>query len=412
MDFFHYKENELFVEDVSVTSLAKEYKTPLYIYSAATLRRHFKVYSAAFAGTEHLACYSVKANSNLSVLRLLGKMGAGVDIVSGGELYRALRAGITADKIIYSGVGKSDDEIRKALDADILMFNVESRAELKRISELAEATGRTARISFRINPDVDPKTHPYIATGLESSKFGLDIETAVTAYAEARGMPGICPIGIDFHIGSQITTLEPFAEAVDRILKFYATLCDMGLDIQYLDIGGGLGITYKDETAPQPEELGKVLKEKLQGYSLKLLLEPGRSIAGNAGILVTKVYYTKTTPAKNFVIIDAAMNDLIRPALYSSHHSIVEVCPKNRPEQTVDIVGPVCESGDFLAKDRLFPQVESGEYLAVLSAGAYGFTMSSNYNSRPRAAEIMVDGKNVQCIRHRETYEDLIRLEI
>jgi len=411
MHHFEYRNGELHAEDVAVTQLAREYGTPLYIYSAATFRRHFEAFDSAFAGIEHMTCFSVKANSNLCVLRLLGQMGAGMDIVSGGELHRALTAGVPAHKIVYSGVGKSAAEIRQALEADILMFNVESSQELERIGAMAREMGRTARISLRINPDVDPKTHPYISTGMKKNKFGLDIESSMKTYAMAQEMPHVEPIGIDCHIGSQLTSIDPFMEALDRIMTFRDKLLDMGMDIRYLDLGGGLGIKYNEEQPPHPSEFGKALTKALAGKELTLILEPGRVIAGNAGILVTEVLYTKDTPSKHFVIVDAAMNDLVRPALYDSYHRIAEVTPMGRQERSVDIVGPICESSDFLARDRLLPDPQPGELLAAFSAGAYGFVMSSQYNSRLRAAELLVDGDTVTVARKRESFEDLIALE-
>ncbi len=412
MNHFQHRNGELYAEDVKVADIVKKHGSPVYIYSAATLRRHFEAFNSSFGGHPHMTCYSVKANSNISLLRELAELGAGMDIVSGGELYRALKAGVLAEKIVYSGVGKSEAEIRQALEADILMFNVESLPELERINDIAVDMGVKARISFRINPAVDPKTHPYIATGLKKSKFGLDVEHSLKAYARAMELPGINPVGIDIHIGSQLTSVEPFLEALGKIMEFIAQLKDMGLSIEFLDIGGGLGITYNEEEPPHPVEFGKALTDVLKGTSMTLILEPGRVITGNAGILVTEVLYSKKNPSKNFFIVDAAMNDLIRPALYDSYHKIVEVAPKGRPEITADIVGPICESSDFLARDRTMPEVEQGELLAVYSAGAYGFTMSSNYNSRLRAAEIIVDKDQVKLARKRETYEDLVALEL
>lgn len=411
MHHFQYRDGRLHAEDLGVRKLAEQYGTPLYIYSAATLRRHFKAFDSAFEGLDHLTCYSVKANSNLSLLRLLAEQGAGMDIVSGGELYRALKAGVPADKIVYSGVGKKAEEIREALEADILMFNVESMPELERINEVARDMGKVARVGFRINPDVDPKTHPYISTGMKKNKFGLDIEHSLKAYAMARDMEAVDPVGMDCHIGSQLTSIEPFLEALDKLIAFYKQLGEMGIEIQYLDLGGGLGITYDGEEPPHPEEFGTALTAKLRDLPLKVILEPGRVIAGNAGIMVTEVVYAKQTSSKNFLIVDAAMNDLIRPALYQSFHRIAEVEEKGRETVNVDIVGPICESSDFLARDRDIPAVEQGELLAVFSAGAYGFTMASNYNSRRRACELLVDGDTVTVARKRETYEDLVNGE-
>ncbi|WP_147821439.1 diaminopimelate decarboxylase [Salidesulfovibrio onnuriiensis] len=412
MHHFQYREGKLHAEEVGVRQLAEQYGTPLYIYSAATLRRHFEAFDSAFRGLDHLTCYSVKANSNVSLLRLLAQQGAGMDIVSGGELYRALKAGVAPEKIVYSGVGKKTHEIREALEAGILMFNVESTAELERINEVAGDMGKVAKVSFRINPDVDPKTHPYISTGMKKNKFGLDIEHSLKAYERARDMEFVEPVGMDCHIGSQLTTIEPFLEALDKLIAFYNQLGDMGVEIKFLDLGGGLGIRYNEEEPPHPEEFGKALTEKLKDLPLTVILEPGRVIAGNAGIMITEVVYTKQTPSKNFVIVDGAMNDLVRPALYDSYHRIAEVEERGRGVVDVDIVGPICESSDFLARDRDIPAVEQGELLAVFSAGAYGFTMSSNYNSRRRACELLVDGDKVTVARKRETYEDLIRGEI
>jgi diaminopimelate decarboxylase len=412
MHHFEYRDNRLFAEDVPVADLAEQYGTPLYIYSTATLRRHFQAFDSAFDRIPHLTCYSVKANSNLHLLKLLARLGAGMDIVSGGELFRALKAGVPADKIVYSGVGKRPDEIRQALSAGILMFNAESAAEIALINELAGGLGTRARVSLRINPDVDPKTHPYISTGLKKNKFGLDLEGSLAAYRLAADLPNLEPVGIDCHIGSQLTSVAPFLEALDTVLAFHDRLTALGLHIRYLDLGGGLGISYNDEEPPHPRVLGQALTEVLSRHKpVTLILEPGRVIAGNAGILVTRVLYTKRTPSKRFVIVDAAMNDLIRPSLYGSYHRIAEVEKRGRAQENVDVVGPICESGDFLAKDRTLPGVEQGELLAVFSAGAYGFTMSSNYNSRTRAAELLVDGNSVLVARRRETYEDLVALE-
>jgi len=412
MHHFEMKNGTLFAEGVSVKELAKRFGTPLYVYSTATLKRHFQAFDSAFDSMEHLTCYSVKANSNLSVLRLLASLGAGMDIVSGGELYRALLAGVAAEKIVYSGVGKKPSEIAQALNAGILMFNVESVQELIRINDVARELGKVAQVSFRINPDVDPKTHPYISTGMKKNKFGLSIESALDAYAMARDLPGIEPVGMDCHIGSQLTTIEPFLEALDKLMAFYEKLKGMNLNIRYLDLGGGLGIPYNEEEPPHPKEFGAALTKAMNGLPLKVILEPGRVIVGNAGILVTEVLYTKQTPSKSFVIVDAAMNDLVRPSLYGSFHRIEEVEPQGRPALDVDVVGPICESGDFLAKDRQLPEMRQGELLAVYSAGAYGFTMSSNYNTRTRAAEILVDGDKAIVARRRETYESLVAHEI
>lgn len=411
MHYFEYKDGHLHAEDIPVEALVREYGTPLYVYSASTLKRHFKAFDSAFDGIEHLTCYSAKANSNMSILKILAREGAGTDIVSGGELFRALRAGVDPKKIVYSGVGKKTGEIQEALLADILMFNVESTQELERINAIAGDMGRVARISLRINPDVDPKTHPYISTGLKENKFGLSRTEALQTYLLAKELPHVDPIGMDCHIGSQLTKLSPFLEALERLKTFYAQLQEIGITIKYLDLGGGLGITYNEEEPPHPEELGRALVEALKGLDVILILEPGRVIAGNTGILVTKVQYTKINEEKHFVIVDAGMNDLVRPSLYGSYHRIAPVRQGSGEEMTADVVGPICESGDFLAKNRTIPKVVQGDLLAAFSAGAYGFAMSSQYNSRPRAAEVMVEGDKHILIRKREVYNDLVALE-
>lgn len=412
MHHFEYRDGKLFAEEVSVTALAEEYGTPLYIYSAATFRRHFKAFDSAFEGLDHLTCYSVKANSNLSVLKMLAEEGAGMDIVSGGELYRALKAGVPAEKIVYSGVGKRASEIKEALEAGILMFNIESVAELHKINEVAGEMGKVAEVSFRINPDVDPQTHPYISTGMKKNKFGLDIDNSLEAYKVAAELENINPVGMDCHIGSQLTKIDPFLESLDKLLAFYERLKEIGIEIKYLDLGGGLGIPYDEEEPPHPTEFGKALADKLKDVPLKIILEPGRVIAGNAGIMVTEVVYTKSNPTKNFLIVDGAMNDLIRPSLYGSFHRIAEVEQHGRDPKEYDVVGPICESGDFLARERELPAIEQGERLVLYSAGAYGFTMASNYNTRPRACELIVDGDKVHVARRRETYEDLVANEL
>lgn len=411
MHHFQKKDGQLWAEEVNILDLVEEHGTPLYIYSTATLTRHFQTYDSAFQDIPHLTCFSVKANSNLSVLKLLKDLGAGSDVVSGGELHRALTAGIDPKKIVFSGVGKQIHELEAGLVVDILMFNVESLSELYLLNDLAEQLNKTANISLRINPDVNPKTHPYISTGLEENKFGFGMDSVLETYKLAQKLPHIRPIGIDCHIGSQLTEISPFLESLDCLKKLYQDLIKLGLDIKYLDIGGGLGITYEEEEPPHPKELGQTLTKALQDYDLNLILEPGRVIAGNAGILVTQVLYTKQTNKKKFIIVDAAMNDLIRPSLYGAYHRIAEVKPQGRQEEIVDVVGPICESGDFIAKDRSLPQVKEGDCLAVFSSGAYAFTMASQYNSRPRSPEILVDQKKSKVVRHRETFEDLIRLE-
>jgi diaminopimelate decarboxylase len=411
MHHFQLINNELFAEECKVQDLAEEFGTPLYIYSAATLKRHYQAFDSAFAGLDHLTCFSVKCNGNLSVLRLLKDLGAGADIVSGGELYRALQAGMDPRKIVFSGVGKQRQEMREALQAGILMFNVESLPELHLLQETARAMNRTAPLSLRINPDVDPQTHPYISTGLKTNKFGISMDQALNVFLQARDLPNLEPIGIDCHIGSQLTEIEPFLEALSRLKTLYASLQEAGISVRYLDLGGGLGITYAEEEPPHPSEFGRALSQALQDLKLTLILEPGRVIAGNAGILVTRVLFAKDTERKHFVVVDAAMNDLLRPALYDAHHRISEVAPQGRSERVVDVVGPICETGDFLARDRTLPAVQAGELLAVFSAGAYGFAMASQYNSRCRAAEVLVDGDQARCIRKRESYQDLVALE-
>jgi diaminopimelate decarboxylase len=411
MHFFKYHRNELFAEDVAVKALAEKYGTPLYIYSYNTLLRHFRAYSDAFNDYPHIICFALKANPNISILRLFAKYGGGADIVSGGELYKALKAGIPSQKIVYAGVGKTEKEIRLSLRSKILMFNVESEDELREINRIAGIMRRKAPVALRINPDIDPETHPYIATGLKRHKFGIPIEDAVEHYRIASSLKNIKVIGIHKHIGSQITKVSPFVDALRSILLLMDKLNAEGLSLQYLDIGGGLGISYKDEEPPVPEDLARNLIPLLKGRKLTLIVEPGRSIAGNAGILVTRVLYLKKGEEKEFAIVDAGMNDLIRPSLYSAYHRILPVIRKQRSAVLYDVVGPICESGDFLAKERELKEIERGEYLAVMGAGAYGFSMSSNYNCRPKAAEVMVKDREHFLIRERETYYDLLRSE-
>jgi diaminopimelate decarboxylase len=410
MDHFRYRDAELCCEQVSLRALAVVAGTPLYVYSKAALLDGLAGYHRAFKDVPHVVCYSVKANSNLGVLSVLAKAGAGADIVSGGELFRALRAGVPPKKIIFSGVGKSRDEMREALKADILMFNVESRSELKVLDEVAREMGVRAPVAIRVNPDVDPQTHPYIATGLKTSKFGVPYDEALLAYEEAAKMPGLEVIGADMHIGSQLTNATPVGDAVRRVVALVKTLRERAIEIRMIDVGGGLGIRYRDETPPTHEEYATVLLPALRESGATVLLEPGRSIVGNAGVLLTRVLYRKDTGAKKFVVIDAAMNDLVRPSFYGSFHDIrpVDEAARARPAETVDVVGPICESGDFLAKDRELPRVEPDELVALMSAGAYGFAMASNYNTRPRAAEVLVDGNRYTIVRRRETYEDLV----
>jgi diaminopimelate decarboxylase len=410
MDPFVYRHAELCCERVSLRALAAEVGTPAYVYSKAALLESYEAYDRAFAEVPHVVCYSVKANSNLGVLGTLARAGGGADIVSGGELFRALRAGIPADRIIFSGVGKTRDEMRAALEVGILLFNVESLSELRALDAVAREVGVRAPVALRVNPDVNPETHPYISTGLRSSKFGIPYAAALEAYGEAVGLKGIEVVGADMHIGSQLTKASPFAEAVARLAALVKILRERAIEIRMVDVGGGLGIRYREEAPPTHREYATVLLPALRELGVTVLLEPGRSIVGNAGLLLTRVLYRKDTGEKKFVIIDAAMNDLIRPPLYDSYH---EIRPVNEARlgglmEKVDVVGPVCESGDFLAKDRDLAQAEEGDLLAVMSAGAYGFAMSSNYNTRPRAVEVLVDGDRYAIVRRRETYEDLV----
>ena len=407
MDYFQYKSAELVAEDVAVTTIVEQFGSPTYIYSRATLERHWNAFDAAFAGLDHSVCYAVKANSNIAVLNVLARMGSGFDIVSAGELARVLAANGRADRCVFSGVGKTVAEIRYALQQGVRCFNVESIAELSRINTVASELDVQAPISIRVNPDVDAQTHPYISTGLKENKFGIAIEQAEAVYQQAHAMTHLNVVGIDCHIGSQLTSVSPFVDALKRVLTLIDVLAKQGIHLSHLDIGGGLGITYQDERPPSPAEYSAALRELLEDRDLEILLEPGRAIAGNAGILVTKVEYLKSTEDHNFAIVDAAMNDLLRPALYQSWQEIVPVIKRHDVEhQQYDIVGPICETGDFLGKDRLLA-IEEGDLLAIRSAGAYGFTMSSNYNSRPRTAEVMVDGDKVFLIREREAIESL-----
>lgn len=412
MHFFDYKGKNFYAEGVSVDKIIKEVGTPVYIYSQKTLSRHYQAYNGAFAEVPHLVCYSIKANSNIAVLKTFANEGSGFDIVSGGELFRALKAGADAKKIVFSGVGKREDEIEYALKSNILMFNVESPQELRAIDKIAKRLKKKAGVSIRVNPNVDPKTHPYISTGLKKNKFGIETEEAFKEYVYAKNsLKNITPMGIDCHIGSQITQLTPFIDALKKTTELLKRLRAEGLDIRYMDMGGGLGITYDKEEPPHPSKYGEAVIQGTKGLDVTLIFEPGRSMVGNAGILATKVVYTKKGSEKNFVIVDAAMNDLARPSLYGSYHAIKAVKANSKSEITADVVGPICESGDFLAKDRAIPEVKAGDALALMSAGAYGFSMSSNYNTRPRAAEVMVSGREFFVIRKRENLKDLIRGE-
>lgn len=411
MNHFKRKGGDLHCEDVPLELIADHVGTPTYVYSNATLRRHARVMQAPFKGMPHLVCFSVKACSNLAILGLLREEGLGFDIVSGGELFRAKKAGADPKKVVFSGVGKTPEEIDEALKAGILMFNVESEAELVMIDAVAGMRKTRAPVGLRINPDVDPKTHKYIATGLKDSKFGIPRQRARAAYRLAKSLPNLDVVGLDCHIGSQLTDVAPFLEAIKRLRLLIDEIAQDGVRIRYLDLGGGLGITYRDETPPDPAAYGKALRRALEGLDVTLLLEPGRVLVGNAGVLLSRVVLVKDADTKRFVVADAAMNDLIRPALYDAHHEIEPVARPRRTRELVDVVGPVCESGDFLAKDRQLPRVLPGEVLAVRSVGAYGFSMASNYNSRPRAAEVLVDGGRFRVIRERETYKDLVRGE-
>lgn len=413
MNHFEYRNGEMYAEGVAVKRIAREVGTPAYIYSLATLKRHYQVFDQAFAKVPHIVCFSVKANSNLTVLRTFAKEGSGFDIVSGGELFRALKAGGDPKKIVFSGVGKKKDEIEYALNSEILMFNVESEDELVTLNEIARAIGKKAPISIRVNPDVDPQTHPYISTGMKKAKFGVEIKKSLETYKKAAALPNVDVVGVDCHIGSQLTSLSPFVDALARVREYLdrvlvGSLEKEGAQIRYLDLGGGLGINYNDETPPQPEEYARAIIEGLEGLDVTLILEPGRVIVGNAGILVTEVQYVKENEAKKFVIVDGGMNDLIRPALYGSYQAIRPVVETRAEKIVADVVGPICESGDFLAKDRDITRPQRGDLLAVMSAGAYGFTMASNYNSHPKAPEVLVDGDKYYVVRKRESFEDLI----
>ncbi len=411
MDYFKYRNNELYVEDVTVDKIIQTYGSPCYIYSRATFERHWNAFNDALSNHQHLVCYAVKANSNIAILNVLAKLGSGFDIVSVGELERVLAAGGDPEKIVFSGVGKTATEMYRALTVGIYCFNIESESELHRLNVVASQLGKVANISIRVNPDVDAGTHPYISTGLKDNKFGIEITAAQAVYKTAAELKSINIVGIDCHIGSQLTDTAPFLDALDRVLILVDKLAKGGIEIHHLDLGGGLGICYKDEQPPLPNEYAKALSERLGTRKLKILIEPGRAIAGNAGILVTTVEYLKKSDYKNFAIVDAAMNDLIRPSLYSAWQDIIPVkLTKQVEPELYDIVGPVCETGDFLGKERELAIIE-GDMLAVRSSGAYGFTMSSNYNSRPRTVEIMVDGDQAHVIRERESIKDLFASE-
>lgn len=408
MDYFHYQNDSLFAEEVSVSELAVHYGTPCYVYSRRTLERHYHAFTDAAKGHPHLVCYAVKANSNIAVLNVLARLGAGFDIVSKGELARVLAAGGDASKVVFSGVAKTADEIAFALEQGIKCFNVESQAELERISHVATSLGLVAPISIRVNPDIDAKTHPYISTGLKENKFGIDIKQAFNVYQLAYALPGLDVVGIDFHIGSQLTEIEPFLAATDKVLALIDTLATAGITLKHIDIGGGLGVPYNHEKPPHPSAYAAEIKARLEKYPhLQLIFEPGRAIAANSGILLTKVEFIKQTADKHFAIVDAGMNDMLRPSLYSAWQAIVPAeIRQDVEEREYDVVGPVCETGDFIGKNRRLA-IAPGDLLVQRSAGAYGFSMSSNYNSRPRAAEVMVDGQNHYLVREREKIESL-----
>lgn len=410
IDYFHYQQDQLFAENVSLNDIVKRFGTPCYVYSRAALTSGYRQFAEAFKGREHLICYAVKANSNLAILNLFARLGAGFDIVSGGELQRVLAAGGAANKVVFSGVGKSEAEMRLALEAGILCFNVESSSELDRLNEMAGSMGKVAPISLRVNPDVDAKTHPYISTGLKQNKFGVAYTEALALYRKAAGMPHLRITGMDCHIGSQLTETSPFIAAAEKVLALVDQLAAAGIVLEHLDLGGGLGIRYDDETPPSIAEYAQALLGALSGRSEKIIVEPGRVLVGNAGVLLTRIEYLKHGEEKNFAIVDAAMNDLMRPALYDAYHAILPVQKRTGVVQEFEVVGPICETGDFIGHAREMA-VDKGDALAVMSAGAYGMSMSSNYNTRPRAAEVMVDGVEVHLVRERETVRQLYASE-
>ena len=411
MHHFHYQKDELYCEEVPVSKITQDVGTPFYLYSYATLRQHFRAFDGAFDHLNHLTCFSMKSNSSFAILRVFAGEEGGVDIVSGGELYRALKVGVDPQRIVYSGVGKSIEDLEYALKSNILLFNVESSQEITLLNNVARGLGKKAPVAIRVNPDIDPQTHPYIATGLKGNKFGIDITEAVEEYTRAETLDHLVVSGVSCHLGSQLVQADPFLDALERLQELIRKLESLGIAINYLDLGGGLGITYDQEEPPHPEEYADAIQKVLHIKDLMLILEPGRVITGNGGILVTKVLYTKTSQEKRFTIVDAGMNDLIRPSLYGSFHGVQPIKTSGRKKIKTDIVGPVCESGDFFAKDREVESFEPGELMAIMSAGAYGFCMSSNYNSRPRVPEVMVKEGEYDVIRSRETYEDLIRGE-
>jgi diaminopimelate decarboxylase len=411
MNHFVYQEGSLHVEDVPVAEIARSLGTPFYVYSHATLERHFTVFDRAFARIPHMTCYSCKANTNIALLRLMARLGSGADIVSAGELRAALRASIPAERIVFSGVGKTEEEIAFAAKSGIAMINMESAGEVRLAAAVGKKIGRKIPVSVRVNPEIDAKTHPYITTGLKKNKFGVLWEEARLLYREIRSAEHLLPVGISSHIGSQIVEITPFVEAIRSLKRMVADLSKSGIALKYIDVGGGLGITYKDELPPHPEEYARALEAELKGTGLTLVLEPGRVIVGNAGAFVTKLLYVKETPTKTFYVVDGAMNDLVRPAFYGAYHEILPLTEGKAKKTKVDVVGPICESGDFLAKGRRLPAMEPGALLVVMGAGAYGFSMSSNYNSRTRVPEVLVKGKEFFIIRQRETPQDLLRGE-
>jgi len=412
MHDYSYIKIELCCGDIKLSEIAADVGTPFYCYSLPTLRRHIKAFEEPLKDVSHQTCFSMKSNANMAILSFMSSMGLGADVVSGGELFKAMKAGIPAERIVYSGAGKTTAEIDMALEAGIMMFNIESPEELDVVNERAGIIGKKAPIAIRVNPDVDPKTHPYISTGMKKNKFGIDIEGSIAQYMKAKNLPHVETVGIDCHIGSQLTEISPFRDAAERLKILVGKLRENSIALKYLDLGGGLGITYSNEEPPQPADYAKTVIEEVGGLGLKLVFEPGRVLVGNIGVLVTTVQYRKVTPAKTFIIVDAGMNDLVRPSLYDAYHEIKPLLDRKTDVERVDVVGPICESSDFLAKDRDLPQVGRGDMLAVMSAGAYGFAMSSNYNARTHIPEVLVDGNRYFVVRKRQTYEELISGEI
>ncbi|HPX48862.1 MAG: diaminopimelate decarboxylase [Bacteriovoracaceae bacterium] len=408
MHDFEYRQGKLHCGEVPLEAIAREVGTPFYCYSLPTLHRHIQAFEEPLSGVDHQTCFAMKANSSLAILTYMARHGLGADVVSGGELYRALKSGVQGEKIVYSGVGKTTGEIEMAIAAGIMMFNIESEQELEVINECAGTLEKKAPISIRVNPDVDPMTHPYISTGMRENKFGIDVEASLAQYLKARDMENIEIVGIDCHIGSQLTDLSPFIDAVQRLKMLINRLKDHGIELKYLDLGGGLGITYSDEEPPHPRDYVRAVLDAVGPLGLKVIFEPGRVIVGNAGILVTSVLYRKQTGNKTFIVVDAGMSDLIRPSLYGAYHDIRPLEDKPEAREKVDVVGPICESGDFLAKNRDLPMLGRGDMIAVMSAGAYGFTMASNYNSRPKPPEVLVDGTRYYVVLKRQSYEDLV----